>query len=170
VKEQVQQALQNITGQQLLLTPDRSAVFSHITLFVPFHNGEGEQTASIHVQSRKGKKGEIDAHNCRLLFDLRMKSIGDTLVDVQVYDRKVQLQIHNDHPFMNNLIEKYRDEIEAGLANSGYTLVTMRCAPFPELQAPSAEGRVQDETAQRSPKSAAAAYHIKPYRGVDIRV
>ncbi|MDF2670246.1 MAG: hypothetical protein K0R67_2552 [Paenibacillus sp.] len=170
VKEQVQQALQNVTGQQLLLSPDRNAVFTHVTLFIPFHNGEGEQTASIHVQSRKGKKGEIDAQNCRLLFDLRMKSIGDTLIDVQVYDRMVQLQVHNDHPFMGGLVETYRREIEEGLANSGYTLVSLRCAPFPEL-GPAAEGTMKDESAERNSKpSAAAAYHIKPYRGVDIRV
>ncbi|MFK7695855.1 hypothetical protein [Paenibacillus sp. HJGM_3] len=172
LKEQVQQALQHVTGQQLLLTPDRGAVMSHITLFVPFYNGAGQQTASIHIQSRKGKKGEIDAHNCRLLFDLRMQAIGDTLVDVQVYDRKVQLQVHNDHPFMLGLLDTYREEIEAALVQSGYSLVTLRCAPFPELQPQPLTGTGESEGApSAAPRSAgAAAYHVKPYRGVDFRV
>jgi hypothetical protein len=162
LKESAQQLLQQITGQQLLLSPDRTSMFSHITMMIPMNNEQGQQTAAVHIQSRKGSRGEIDANNCRLLFDLRMKSIGDTLVDVQVYNKIVSLHVHNDHDFVANLLESSRDEIAATLQNVGYQFLSLKCSPFPEV----ALEQVKDAT--RSPN--ASSYTSKPYKGVDLRV
>ncbi|TMV52012.1 hypothetical protein FE783_03455 [Paenibacillus mesophilus] len=170
LREQAQQTLQQITGQQLLLSPDRGAVLSHVTLFLPVrHEGGGEHAAAVHVQSRKGKRGEIDARNCRLLFDLNMQTLGLTLVDVQVFDRKVHLQVHNDMPFLGSILERYRGEIEEGLRQNGYQCMSLKCAPFPQpIQYDGDAAPAANSSAIRS--AAASAYHIKPYKGVDVRV
>src|SRR5690606_19265687 len=83
-------------------------------------------------QSRRGRKGELDASNCRLLFDLRMKRIGDTVVDVQVVDKIVGLSVWNDHPAIGALIEGSRDEIADALSKAGYQLLTLKTKPFPD--------------------------------------
>ncbi|MCS7461915.1 hypothetical protein N0M98_17395, partial [Paenibacillus doosanensis] len=171
LKETAQQAVQQITGQQLLLSSDRSSMFTHITLFVPLLNANGEQTAAIHIQSRKGRRGEIDARNCRLVFDLNMKALGNTMVDVQVVDRIVSLHVMNDQPFLQGLLEENREEIASGLSGIGYQFISLKCGPYPEKAAntdnPAPTVREQSAVI---PAMLQAFYGKKSYRGMDVRV
>ncbi|MEF3304793.1 hypothetical protein PV407_16735, partial [Paenibacillus sp. GYB003] len=171
LREMAQQTLQHITGQQLLLSPDRGAVLTHLTLMLPIRHDGHEQTCAVHVQSRRGKRGELDARNCRLLFDLNMRTIGLTLVDVQVFDRKVHVQVHNDLPILGDLLERYRSEIEEGLRHNGYECVALKCGPYPHPTVPvgAAEGG-EAAGAGMSAAATAAAYRAEPYKGVDVRV
>ena len=164
LKETGQQLLQQVTGQQLLLSPDRNSVFTHITLMIPMQNSAGDQTAAVHIQSRKGSRGQIDANNCRLLFDLRMKALGDTLVDVQVANKIVSLHVHNDQSFVGELLENSRSEISGGLQKLGYQFLSLKCSPFPK-EVP--EEALAEDGTRGSLKS---LYSSKPYKGVDIRV
>lgn len=169
LREQARQAVQHITGQQLLLAPDRNATLTHVTFMLPLHGANGsEQQAAVHIQARKGSRGEIDARNCRLLFDLNMQAIGLTLVDVQVYDKNVLLQVHNDSPVLGALIEQYRDEITDGLRGHGYQVVALKCSPFPNggAAAPQPPGVTDSPASGRQ----LDAYHIKPYKSMDVRV
>lgn len=169
LREQARQAVQHITGQQLLLAPDRNATLTHVTFMLPLHGANGsEQQAAVHIQARKGSRGEIDARNCRLLFDLNMQAIGLTLVDVQVYDKNVLLQVHNDSPVLGALIEQHREEITDGLRGHGYQVVALKCMPFPDGGA----AVPQPPEGTDSPASGRQldAYHIKPYKSMDVRV
>ena len=168
-KEAAKQAVQHITGQQLLLSSDRSAPFSHITLFVPLQGPDGGQTASIHIQSRKSGNGALDPDNCRLVFDLRMKSLGNTMVDVQVVDRIVSLHVRNDLPFLQELLDSHRDEIAAGMASIGYQFISMKYSAYP---VPTSEASPGSDVLQ-TPRTEAAAgtgYIPKRYKGVDYRI
>ncbi|MCZ8520074.1 MULTISPECIES: hypothetical protein [Paenibacillus] len=173
VKEAAQQAVQQITGQQLMLSQDRTAMFSHITLFVPLLHPNGDQTAAVHIQSRKGKNGKLDEENCRLVFDLQMKSLGDTMVDVQVVNRIVSLHVLNDEPFTQTLLDSFKDEIAKGMEAIGYQFISMKCSPYPEKTSLGSPG--SDTSAAASPNAAtadqrASLYNRKPYKGVDIRL
>jgi hypothetical protein len=174
LKEQVQNTLQQITGQQLLLQGDRGSTFTHLTMFLPMFQGTNGQTSAVHIQSRRSRKGEVDAENCRLLFDLHMKSIGDTMVDVQIMNKRVSLVVLNDHPAISHLFDMYRETLVEGLQSQGYQFLSMKCQPFPEAVPDSS-------TATRGPASTGAAldtsrseiaarYRAKPYRGVDVRI
>jgi hypothetical protein len=166
MKENMQQLLQQITGQQLFMTADRSAHFSHITLFIPLQDENGEQTAAINIQSRKGKRGEIDASNCHLLFDLSMKSLGNTLVDVQVVNKIVSLRVHNDHPMISELLTSGREQIALAMQQTGYQLSSLTAIPYPDKEA-AAAGANQTNSARGAVNS---MYGAKTYKGVDIRV
>jgi hypothetical protein len=164
LRETAQQLVQQITGQQLLLAPEKNgALFSHLTLFIPFQGEDGGTTARITIQSRRGRKGELDPDNCRLLFDLQMRHLGDTVVDVQVTDRFVSLNVWNDHPALERLIEASRGEAAEALGRVGYQLASVRVKPFPDTAARSAG----EEAAAPPPDP--AVYAGKPYRGVDLR-
>ena len=171
MKESVQQAVQQITGQQLMLNSDRSSMFTHVTLFVPILNANGEQTAAVHIQSRKGKRGEIDAQNCRLLFDLRMKALGDTLVDVKVVDKIVSLQVMNDQPFVQGLLDSYREEIASSLSGIGYQFISLKCSPYP-VKGSSEEQASTSAKAQDGALSGRLLdlYGNKQYKGMDVKV
>ncbi|MFD0671764.1 hypothetical protein [Cohnella sp. GCM10027633] len=170
LREAAQNLANQVTGQQLLLTSDRNpnAPLSHMTMFVPMKNGDGETTATVHVQSRRNRRGEWDADNCRLLFDLRMRHLGDTVVDVQVVDKIVSLRLLCDHPGLSGMIEQARDELSAGMADAGFQLSSFTTSPLPEWR--SGSGSDTSGGAAAPERAApAGAYAAKPYKGVDFR-
>ncbi|MFC3746269.1 DNA ligase [Paenibacillus sp. GCM10012306] len=160
VKEAAGQLVQQLTGQQLLLNTDRTAPFAQVTLFLPLHGENGQETASVHIQSRRGRKGELDAANCRLWFDLDMKQLGQTLVDVQVVNRIVSLKMHNNHPVVLELLEQRRDDIGAAVESIGYQLLSLKTEPLPE----------KSLTDNSDSHSKLADYVPDSYKGVDYRI
>lgn len=159
LKDAAGQAVQFLTGQQLLLTTDRSATFAQMHWFIPITGPDGEETASVQIQSRRGQRGELDASNCRLWFDLDMKSLGPTLVDVHVVNNIVSLRVLNDGEGMGPLLESGREEIHRALDKLGYQLLTFKAEPWPVGQEPGAER-----------KMTASDYSPERYKGVDMRV
>ncbi|WP_440118807.1 DNA ligase [Paenibacillus sp. QZ-Y1] len=159
LKEAAGQAVQFLTGQQLLLTTDRSATFAQMHWFIPITGPDGEETASVQIQSRRGQRGELDASNCRLWFDLDMKSLGPTLVDVHVVNNIVSLRVLNDREGMGPLLESGREEIHKALDKLGYQLLTFKAEPWPLGQELGAER-----------KMTASDYSPERYKGVDMRV
>jgi hypothetical protein len=166
VKGTLESIVQNITGQQLLLSPDKYGSFSYVTMTIPlFDNQQEGQTAEVHIQSRKGKKGRLDAQNCRLLFDLKMASIGQTMVDVHVVDRIVNIYVMNDHPEVEQLIADSRDEIAQGLERVGYQFLSLKVSSYPHELDELNPAEEADTKAVKMPPQAG-----QNYRGVDFRV
>ncbi|OAB45135.1 hypothetical protein [Paenibacillus antarcticus] len=161
LREAAQQLVQQMTGQQLLLNTDRTAPFAQVTMFIPLNGQVGQETASVHIQARRGKKGELDASNCRLWFDLDMKHLGSTLVDVQVVDKIVSLKIHNDHEWMTSLIEDRRDEISLAIHSIGYQLLSLKAEPLPIPNVAEVDGKQGSVTSEYTPPT---------YKGVDMRI
>ncbi|CAH1193740.1 hypothetical protein PAECIP111892_01304 [Paenibacillus auburnensis] len=161
VKEAAGQLIQQLTGQQLLLNTDRTAPFAQVTLFLPLRGADGQETASVHIQSRRGRKGELDAANCRLWFDLDMKQLGQIMVDVQVVDRIVSLKLHNNDPWVLELLEERRDDVAAAVESIGYQLSSLRTEPLPEADSASASAQTAAKLADYVPDS---------YKGVDYRI
>ncbi|WP_340020004.1 DNA ligase [Paenibacillus sp. FSL H3-0457] len=159
LKDAAGQAVQYLTGQQLLLTTDRSATFAQMHWFIPITGPDGEETASVQIQSRRGSRGELDASNCRLWFDLDMKSLGPTLVDVHVVNNIVSLRVLNDREGMGPLLESGREVIHQALDKLGYQLLTFKAEPWPAGQEPGAER-----------KTRASDYSPERYKGVDLKV
>lgn len=161
LKEAAQQLVQHLTGQQLLLNTDRTAPFAQVTMFIPLHGADGQQTASIHIQSRRGPKGELDSTNCRLLFDLDMKALGLTLIDVQIVDRIVSVNIRNDQEWASELFEQRREDLATGVESVGYQLLSLKVEPLPEAQ---------DMASELPSRGTASEYTPQSYKGVDMRI
>ena len=172
LREAAQNLANQVTGQQLLLTSDRNAnvPLSHMTLFIPMKNENGDTTATVHVQSRRNRRGEWDADNCRLLFDLRMRHIGDTIVDVQVVDKIVSLKLLSDFPGMSELIEQARGELSLGMEGAGFQLLSLNVSPLPQWK-PGSEAAASAAAVGNGLERAVptGAYAAKPYKGVDFR-
>lgn len=166
LKETAQQLLQHITGLQLLLAADRNAPYTLMTMMIPVGGSEHpDEQATVQIQARKRKGGQIDADNCRLIFDLQMKSMGDTLIDVQVVSRVVSLQVHNNHPIIGEMLAASRSEIEAALTGLGFQFISMKQLPYPDRQTASRQSLADEQL-----PAAVNPYHAKPYKGVDLRV
>ncbi len=168
LKEAAQTALQSVTGQQLLMAQDKSAPFAHVTMFVPLKGRDGgDGNASVQIHTRRGKKGELDADNCRLWFQLFLASLGETWVDVTVMNKIIGLHVWNDHPAAQTLMETHKAGMEAAMRDIGYQLLTFKHSTKPKETAAAAG----DANASGAPaKGVSAAYAPPKYRGVDLRV
>jgi len=163
MKDTAQQLINQITGQQLMLSNDRSAPFAHVSLFIPLKNTEGEETATVHIQTRKGKRGDLDAGNCHLWFDLNLRALGRTIADVNVVDHIVSLKLLNDQEWLGPMVQERRSEMETALSQIGYQLISLQTAPVPVQQEPSKSAAVLGD-------HPAAAYTPSAYKGVDLLV
>ncbi|WP_127531868.1 hypothetical protein [Paenibacillus kobensis] len=171
VRETAQQLIHQITGQQLMLAPERSGtMLTHVTMFIPLYDQDGGQTASVHVQTRRGSKNELDASNCRLLFDLKLKAIGETLVDVHVVDNIVNLNVWNDHPAMQRLAEDERGAVAEALSRAGYQLLTFKVKPMPDAAAENASFAASHGGEKIELPPVVPPYGGVPYKGVDYRI
>lgn len=165
LKEAAQQLVQQLTGQQLLLNTDRTAPFAQVTMFVPFKGPDGQETASVQIQSRRGPKGELDASNCRLWFDLDMHSLGPTLVDVHVVDKIVTLKVHNDLEQLAPLVESKREEMATAMGALGYQLLSLKVDAMP-VRSSSAN----DNSTGMSDHDLLERYAPPDYKGVDMKI
>ncbi len=167
LKEALQQTLQQITGQQLLLGSERGAPIAIMTMLVPVgEQGDGADHAAVQIQARKNKNGRFDSDNCRLIFDLQMNRLGNTIIDAAVVNRIVSLQIHNDHPLLSDLLEELRPDIDQALASIGYQFISIKHLPYPiGPSSASEQGRTEQTAAIVS-----SSYRNQPYKGVDLRV
>lgn len=161
LQEAARQLVQQLTGQQLLLNTDRTAPFAHVTMFLPLIGPDGRQTAAVHIESRRGRKGELDPANCRLWFDLQMKTLGQLMVDVQVADKKVLLKIYSEKEATGAFLESRQDEVSEALEKAGYRLLSLKAEPL--ILPDEAEGNTADFSQPMS-------YAPSVYKGVDYRV
>lgn len=169
LREAAQSLANQVTGQQLLLSTERNttAPFSHMTMFVPMKSSDGDTTATVHVQTRRSRRGEWDVDNCQLLFDLRMRYLGDTLVDVQVVDRIVSVKLLNDYPGMSDLLNDAREELSKGMSSAGFQLLSLSAAPLPQWKSGTAASAPTSSSLDKL--TSAGDYATKPYKGVDFR-
>ncbi|MDU2241648.1 MAG: flagellar hook-length control protein FliK, partial [Paenibacillus sp.] len=161
LQEAARQLVQQLTGQQLLLNTDRTAPFAQVTMFLPFIGPDGRQTAAVHIESRRGRKGELDPANCRLWFDLQMKALGQIMVDVQVADKKVLLKIYSEKEATGAFLESRQEEVSEALEKTGYRLLSLKAEPL--IPPEGADGAEADFSLPMS-------YAPSVYKGVDYRV
>lgn len=164
LKDAAQQLVQQLTGQQLLLNTDRTAPFAQVTMFVPFRGPDGQETASVQIQSRRGPKGELDASNCRLWFDLDMHSLGPTLVDVHVVDKIVTLKVHNDLEQLAPLVESKREEMATAMGALGYQLLSLKVDAMP------IRSNTSENNTSISDPDLLQRYAPPDYKGVDMKI
>ena len=169
LKDAAQQLLNAITGQQLMMAAERNhSVFSHVTFYIPIQDGEKGQTASIHVQTRRNRKGELDADNCRIVFDLQMKTIGPTLVDMNIVNKIVSLNLWNDHPAIAPIMDTLKSDIQTALQGYGYLLSSVRTTPIPLKEQEEAKKQEEGKIIVVPPDI--DQLNSTRYKGVDFKI
>lgn len=141
-----EQAVQNLTGQQLLSKPDSTGIQTLMfTLPLLFQQEVGEVKVFI-----KGKQGEetLDWENCSLYFLLETKTRGDVGILLRAVDRNLSITLRNDSPdferIMTPLINKAKDRLE----EIGYQLGSIHFSRLTE------EEPVKREAPKRGPQPA----------------
>ncbi|MGN7470262.1 hypothetical protein [Brevibacillus sp. SAFN-007a] len=157
LREAADQLLQQVTGQQLMMVQPGSHTLSQIVLQIPIRQADGEDTAFVQIESKKQGSGKLDPENCRLFFHLELSGMGTTMIDVGIVNRIVNLQIFNDSPWLEALVQGTKEQFAKQLRDVGYHLSAMRIQPVPDMQ--SKPGASQSKGAI-----------LADYEGVDVRV
>ncbi|NRR20971.1 hypothetical protein [Brevibacillus sp. MS2.2] len=158
LREAADQLLQQVTGQQLMMVQPSNQALSQIVMQIPIHQADGDETAFVQIESKKKGSGQLDPENCRLFFHLELQSMGTTMIDVSIVNRIVNLQIFNDTPWVEALIQGSKDRFADQLQDVGYHLSAMRVQ-----QVPADRGKSTSPIQTRSPI-------LADYKGVDLRV
>ncbi|MFS0553011.1 hypothetical protein [Brevibacillus sp. 179-C9.3 HS] len=158
LREAADQLLQQVTGQQLMMVQPSNQALSQIVMQIPIRQAEGDETAFVQIESKKNGSGQLDPENCRLFFHLELQSMGTTMIDVSIVNRIVNLQIFNDTPWVEALIQGSKDRFADQLQDVGYHLSAMRVQPVPADR-----GKSTSPIQTKGPL-------LADYKGVDLRV
>jgi hypothetical protein len=158
LREAADQLLQQVTGQQLMMVQPSSQALSQIVMQIPIRSAQGDETAYVQIESKKKSGGQVDPENCRLFFHLDLQTMGTTMIDVSIVNRIVNLQIFNDAPWVETLVQGMKEGFSEQLQEAGYHLSSMRVQAIPE----------QKSKASGSTGSKGAL--LSDYKGVDLRV
>ncbi len=124
-KVQTKDALDNLTGQQLINKLEHKSVKQRLLFNIPIEIHHEIKNLKLHVNARKEHE-KIDWKNSRLYFAVNLTNIGDTGILVDVFDRKVNITIKNDNikeEVLNNL-----EDIKNNLNYIGYKINNITCS------------------------------------------
>jgi len=158
LREAADQLLQQVTGQQLMLLQPTNQAMSQLVMQIPIRTGQGEDTAYVQIESKKKGGGQVDAENCRLFFHLDLQMMGTTMIDVNIVNRIINLQIFNDTPWVEGLVQGRKEGFAEQLQEAGYHLSAVRVQSIPE------------QRTKTTVVGGAKGAILSDYKGVDLRV
>ncbi|MCR6106462.1 hypothetical protein HXA34_09235 [Salipaludibacillus agaradhaerens] len=128
-QQQAQQALQSLSGQQLINRSDSQQNLQMLQLSIPVMlKGEAENL-QVYVNSRN--EGEqVDWENCQLYFHIDTKKLGPLGIVLQVNDRSLNVTLKNDTDGFAHKIEPLATSYLENLKEVGFNVKTIQSAPM----------------------------------------
>lgn len=120
-----EQALNNITGQQLLSKLDADNHLQSMLFNLPLMLGAKTENVKVYVNSRKGGQ-KMDWENCSLYFLLDTRKMGQTGILVNVANRSLSLTVKNDTPGFSERMSKLADGCKERLNSIGYEVASIQ--------------------------------------------
>ena len=138
VSQQTNQALANITGQQLLSKSDTNSNLQSMFFNLPFLLEDEVRDLQVFVNSRnEGEK--VDWENCNLYFLIETKKLGEVGILVTVTDGSLSLTIKNDQPHFKERIEPLAELCRENLKEVGYNISSLNFTKLTAVQTPDSE-------------------------------
>jgi hypothetical protein len=126
----IEQALANITGQQLLNKQDASGI-QNLFLQLPILLNKQVENVKIYVNSQK--KGEkIDWENCSLYFVLETKKLGEVGISISAVNRNLSIAFKNDQTTFSEKVKPFVEIAKDRLQEIGYHVHSIQFQPFTE--------------------------------------
>lgn len=160
-KQAMEQALTNVTGQQLLSKPEQNTQMQTMYVQLPLPWEDRTRTVKMEIHSRsQGEK--MDWENCHLFFYLDTPKFGETGISVQVMNRDITLKFQNDHEGVESFFSPYIPLMEESLKGIGYRINKVQ---FESVQ--------QDKVEREQVKKSEPAQPKSPYshqKGLDLSI
>ncbi|MBX0356462.1 hypothetical protein [Halobacillus sp. Nhm2S1] len=141
-----------INGTQLASFSDHSQTLQ-IALQFPGDFIGALKDVHMNMEGRKNDDGQIDSDYCHVMFYLHLSQLEETIIDLNIVERRVSVVIYNDNPEVEKLFKPYQEKLEEGLANAGYDLNSIKARVIREAS------RTSDSSKQKVVEE-----------GVDVRI
>ena len=160
-----EQALQSLTGQQLLSKTETGSPTQSLMFQLPLPLNDRVAPVNVFVQSRKeGEK--MDWENCSLYFALETEKLGGIGIQLTSVDRTLSITMKNDRSEfkqrMEPLVASCRDKLQA----LGYRVSQIQYAPL----TPPAEEAALPRTEAKSTGAEASSPAVAFPKGFDFKV
>ncbi|GGM21292.1 hypothetical protein GCM10011351_03920 [Paraliobacillus quinghaiensis] len=119
-QKEMESLLSTLNGLQLSSVQETEA-FIQASIQVPGLFG-AKENIQIDFESKKEKSGQVNPDYCRVVFYLELKNMGDTMIDMSIQKRVINITIYNEHQEIIPLLEQIRPVLEQGLEKGDYNL------------------------------------------------
>lgn len=153
VREGAETLLNRMNGLQIL--SGENGLQHQLLMQVPLEFLGKKMDATLEWNGRMKEDGKIDSDFARIMFYLKLETLDETVVDMQVQNRIVTITVYNNDAQLQQLANTFKSALKEGLLSVGYTLSGVFTKTFEEKHLAS----------KVLPKVAS-----KEMQGVDIRI
>ena len=125
--QQAEQALTNITGQQLLSKSDGNGTLQSMFFNLPLMLGEKPENLQVFINS-KNEGEQVQWENCNLYFLLETRKLGEVGILLNSTDRNLSITIKNDLPGFKEKMEPIAQMTKEKLQEVGYNVSNINFA------------------------------------------
>nr|WP_144921521.1 hypothetical protein [Paenibacillus bovis] len=141
--QRAEQALQNITGQQLLSKSDASGLQTML-FSLPIVLRDQVENVKVFLKSQSNQQ-KIDWENCSLYFLLETKRMGDVGIMLTAVDRNLSITIKNDSEQFQERITPLAEKAKERLEDIGYHIGKIQFSPLTEVE------KIQEAKTEKKP-------------------
>ncbi|WP_413380225.1 hypothetical protein [Alkalihalobacillus sp. 1P02AB] len=145
VQQLASQALQNLTGQQLLSRSEPHSHMQNMMFQLPLLMGEQVENIQLFLKARNGGE-QLDWENCSLYFLLETKKLGELGISISAANRQLSITLKNDAPHFEGKMTPYVESAIAKLSEIGYSLNGIRFEQMKPLEEKAMEQPVIENT------------------------
>ena len=121
IKELAEQIVSRITAQQII--SHENGPLQNVMFTVPFQLGNYQTDVTLQWSGRKTKDGAIDPNYCRILFYLDLEQLNETVIDMQVQNRVINIVVHNEQSeVLESVASSYIHVLRENLEQMDYKL------------------------------------------------
>ncbi|MFD0943309.1 hypothetical protein [Savagea faecisuis] len=154
-KEAVEQLVARMNAP-IIQTSQEQSLQQQIIMNVPLDFLGKKIDATLQWSGKMDDDGKIDENYARILFYLKLETLKETIVDMQVQNRIVTLTIFNETPHLQQLSTQFEERLKEGLEEHRYKLSGLFFKTIEERHAP----KPKKQSFAQQPKRS----------GVDIRI
>ena len=166
VAQQAEQALTNLTGQQLLSKSDGNGTLQSMFFNLPLLLGGKPENLQVFVNS-KNEGQQVEWENCNLYFLFETKKLGDVGILLNSTDRNLSITIKNDLPGFKEKIEPLASLTKEKLQEVGYNVSSINFARMNPVRSQSAISNQESGTETNQAKSTRQVFAEK---GMDFTI
>ncbi|WP_152656409.1 hypothetical protein [Oceanobacillus sp. CFH 90083] len=130
-RENAQQVVHILNGMQLNNLND-SSYFIQANIQIPSQKLGLSKDINLHFEGKKTADGSIDPEHCRIIFDLQLHRMKETIVDLHVQKKSLFITIYNDQATTPMLVDKFRPNLQEALEKMNYQVSSITCKPYTE--------------------------------------
>ncbi|WP_080874772.1 hypothetical protein [Oceanobacillus timonensis] len=143
-RENAQQVVHFLNGMQINNMQDNH-YFIQANIQIPSQKFGLSKDIDLQFEGKKTADGRIDPEHCRIIFDLELYSMKETIVDLHVHKQAVAITVYNDQPSTPMLVDQLRPDLQEALEKMDYQVASITCKPYTEDGKQHQAGSTADE-------------------------